>query len=573
MLSFVTSASGRRKILLRLSKRCWIVENVHRPATYLQVVNVSLHHLINLINLTLMRKIDGFIVFIALLTWLVLGSNQAFPQGTNHLSLDISQAKEKISRELYGQFAEHLGHCIYGGIYVGENSTIPNIRGIRKDVLEALQQLKIPVLRWPGGCFADTYHWKDGIGPKKDRPSMVNIHWGGVTEDNSFGTHEFMDLCELLGAQPYVSGNVGSGTVQELSQWVEYMTSNAISPMTNLRKQNGHEAPWKVKYLGVGNEPWGCGGNMRPEYYCDLFRQYGNYCRDYGSNRLVRVAAGPPGDDYVNSETIIKNLVPYMQAFSVHYYTVWPNWENKCKATGFGENDWYPVLRNALKMEEIVSRQSAIMDKYDPQKRVGLFIDEWGTWYEVEQGTNPGFLYQQNSLRDALVAGATLNIFNNHADRVKMANIAQTVNVLQAMVLTKDDQLVKTPSYYVFKLYSVHQDATLVPSVLETARIKVGDGEIPLTSASASIDKNNVLNITLCNLDASHEQQMKIDLKGGSYTKASAQIINGTEINAFNDFGKKEEVNISGFTGFKLKDQSIDLTMPAHAVILIQLSR
>lgn len=504
---------------------------------------------------------------------LFTGAIASLSAQSNHLTLDLSQAKYEISPEIYGHFAEHLGHCIYGGIYVGENSSIPNIRGIRKDVLDALKELKIPVLRWPGGCFADTYHWKDGIGPKKDRPSMVNIHWGGVTEDNSFGTNEFMDLCELLGAQPYISGNIGSGTVQELSQWVEYMTSDAISPMTNLRKQNGHPAPWKVKYLGIGNEPWGCGGNMRPEYYCDLFRQYGNYCRDYGSNHLVRVAAGPYGEDYPSAETILKNLAPFMQGYSIHYYTVWPNWEKKCSATHFDVNDWYPVLKNALKMDDIVSKQSAIMDKYDPQKRIGLFVDEWGTWYEVEPGTNPGFLYQQNSLRDAIVAGLTLNIFNNHAERVKMANIAQTVNVLQAMVLTHDNEMVKTPSYYVFKLYAIHQGATLVPSTLESSKYTLGNTELPLVSASASLDKDNRLNITLCNLDATTDQRLTIDLKGGSFAKADGQIINASKIDAFNDFGKKEEVNIAPFKGFNLETNAVEVTLPAHSVVLVSLSR
>jgi len=500
-------------------------------------------------------------------------SMNSISQTANHISLDLTQAKNKISKEIYGQFAEHLGHCIYGGIFVGEKSTIPNINGIRKDVFEALKEIHVPVLRWPGGCFADTYHWKDGIGPVKDRPTMINIHWGGVTEDNSFGTHEFLNFCELLGSEPYVSGNVGSGTVQELSQWVEYINSDAVSPMTKLRKENGREAPWKMKFLGVGNEPWGCGGNMTPDYYSNLFRQYGNYCRDYGKNRLVRVAAGPTGNDYVNSEIMIKNLAPFMQAFSIHYYTVWPGWNNKGSATEFNESSWYPILKNALVMEEIVTRQSALLDKYNPEKNIGLFVDEWGTWYEVEPGTNPGFLFQQNSLRDALVAASTLNIFNNHCDRVKMANIAQTVNVLQAMVLTKDEQLVKTPSYYVFKMFAVHQDATMVPITLQSVKSASTEENIDLVNASASISKTGELNITACNLDAKKEQLVSIELKGNSYTKLSAEIVTGSKINAFNDFGKPEEVKIIPFTSAKLKNNSIELNIPAHSVVHITLSK
>ena len=500
-------------------------------------------------------------------------SLNAFSQTKNWMVLDLSQAKNKISKEIYGQFAEHLGNCIYGGIFVGEKSTIPNINGLRKDVLEALKEIHVPVLRWPGGCFADTYHWKDGIGPVKDRPTMINIHWGGVTEDNSFGTHEFLNFCEAMGTEPYVSGNVGSGTVQELSQWVEYITSDAVSPMTKLRKENGRDNPWKLTFLGVGNEPWGCGGQMTPDFYSNLFRQYSNYCRDYGKNRLVRVAAGPSGDDYANSEILIKNLAPFMQAFSVHYYTVWPGWNDKGSATDFNESAWYPILRNALRMEEIVTRQSALLDKYNPQKNIGLFVDEWGTWYNVEPGTNPGFLYQQNSLRDALVAASTLNIFNNHCERVKMANIAQTVNVLQAMILTKGELMVKTPSYYVFKMYSVHQEATMVPIAIESLRSSSTEGDIQLINASASIGKNGELNITACNLDASKEQNVSIELKGGNYAKVSSEIITGSKINSINDFGKQEEVKINSFAGVKIKNSIVELALPAHSVVLIILTK
>jgi alpha-L-arabinofuranosidase len=517
------------------------------------------------------KKFTRYPILCSILCWFL--SWNAFSQTGNHMVVDITKAQYKISREIYGHFAEHLGNCIYGGIYVGEKSPIPNIHGIRKDVLEALKEIHVPVLRWPGGCFADTYHWKDGIGPVKERPSMINIHWGGVTEDNSFGTHEFLDFCELLNTQPYVSGNVGSGTVQEMSQWIEYITSDALSPMTKLRKENGRENPWKLKYLGVGNEPWGCGGQMTPDYYSNLFRQYSNYCRDYGKNRLVRVAAGPSGDDYANSEILIKNLAPFMQAFSVHYYTVWPNWNNKGSSIDFNESSWYPILKNALKMEEIVTRQSTLLDKYNPEKSIGLFVDEWGTWYEVEPGTNPGFLYQQNSLRDAIVAASTLNIFNNHCERVKMANIAQTVNVLQAMVLTKGEQIVKTPTYYVFKMFAIHQDAIMVPISLESSRSSSSESDLQLINASVSLGKDGELNITTCNLDAKKEQNLTIEIKGDNYTKILAEIITGSKINSYNDFGKPEEVQINSFDGVKLRNSSIELTLPAHSVVLIKLMK
>ena len=197
----------------------------------------------------------------------------------NRLELKPDNTNIKINKEIYGHFSEHLGTCIYEGIYVGEDSDIPNIDGFRKDVVEAFKELKVPVLRWPGGCFADTYHWKDGIGPKEDRPAIVNVFWGGVTEDNSFGTHEFLNFCELIGTEPYLSINVGTGTVQEAVDWVEYVTSSNKSPMTDLRKENGREEPWDVKYWGIGNENWGCGGDMAPDYYANIFRNYSSYIR------------------------------------------------------------------------------------------------------------------------------------------------------------------------------------------------------------------------------------------------------------------------------------------------------
>jgi len=359
-----------------------------------------------------------------------------------------------IEKYIYGHFAEHLGRCIYEGFWVGQDSPIPNTRGIRNDVVEALRKIKPPVLRWPGGCFADEYHWKDGIGPRERRPARVNTHWGGVTENNHFGTHEFMDLCEQLGADPYICGNVGSGTVQEMAEWVEYITFAGKSEMADLRRQNGREEPWRLPFFGVGNENWGCGGHMRPEYYADLYRRYQTYVRHYSGNRVYKVACGPTGD-YRWTEVLMREAGRWMDGLSLHYYTLPGTWEKKGSATQFDESEWFSTLRNALHMEELIRRHSAIMDRYDPQRRVGLIVDEWGTWYDVEPGTNPGFLYQQNTLRDALVAGIHLNIFNNHAERVKMANIAQTVNVLQAMILTDGPRMIVTPTYHVLRCTSI----------------------------------------------------------------------------------------------------------------------
>jgi alpha-N-arabinofuranosidase len=477
------------------------------------------------------------------------------------------QPGAKIDKAIYGHFAEHLGHCIYGGIYVGDKSDIPNDRGFRTDVVQALKDLSVPLVRWPGGCFADTYHWKDGIGPKSQRPSIVNVHWGGVTEDNSFGTHEFLDFCELIGADAYVNLNVGSGTVQEASEWVEYVTSSNESPMTNLRKKNGREKPWNVKYWAVGNETWGCGGNMRPEYYADLYRNYASFMRAPG---IYKIASGANVEDYHWTEVMMREATRMMNGLSVHYYTVPFNWGNKGSATDFNELVWFTTLQKTLKMDTLVTRHSAIMDKYDPKKRVGLLVDEWGTWYNVEPGTNPGFLFQQNTLRDALVAGINLNIFNNHADRVRMSNIAQMINVLQSVILTKDKEMVLTPTYYVFKLYKVHQDATMLPVEVKCNQYSLENQSLDAVNCSAST-KNGVVSITLCNLDPNNSQQVSFDLPGSNLTKVSGKVVTAGKMNAYNDFGKKAEVTEADFKDVKIVNGKIDAVLPSKSVMLIQL--
>jgi alpha-N-arabinofuranosidase len=441
-----------------------------------------------------------------------------------------------INRHLYGHFAEHLGRCIYGGFYVGEDSAIPNEGGIRLDVVEALRALDIPNLRWPGGCFADEYHWKDGIGPKADRPSMVNTHWGNVEENNHFGTHEFMALCELLGAAPYVNGNVGSGTVREMSEWVEYLTRDGDSPMVRLRKANGRDEQWKVPFWGIGNEAWGCGGNLRAEAYADLARQYATFLKDHGDNKLYRIAAGASDDDLAWTEALLKAVSclgcgrdpkNIFQAISFHYYTVAGTWENKGSATEFGIDDYYRTLSKAQGIERVIRAHSALMDAYDPERKIGLVLDEWGTWWDVEPGTNPGFLYQQNAMRDALVASVHFDVFHRHAERLVMANIAQTVNVLQAMVLTDDeDRLVLTPTYHVFEMNKGHQDAVSVPvhRVEAAAAVPVGDQELDPLSVSASTKDGRAL-VSLSNLALDTDTTVRLDLRGRAITAARARIL------------------------------------------------
>ena len=499
---------------------------------------------------------------------LILISMNLFAQNTLILKQDNSGVK--INKEIYGHFSEHLGTCIYEGIYVGEDSDIPNINGYRKDVVEAFKELKVPVLRWPGGCFADTYHWKDGIGPKEDRPSMVNVFWGGVTEDNSFGTHEFLDFCELIGTEPYLSINVGTGTVQEAVEWVEYVTSANESPMTELRKKNGREKPWNVKYWGIGNENWGCGGDMAPNYYANIFRNYSSYIRGAGFQKVI---CGPSGNDTRWTETILSGMEGKMhlaQGVSLHYYTLpTGDWNTKGSSTDFGEEMWFSTLRNTMYVEDYIKRHLAIMDKYDPEGKVKLIVDEWGTWYDKLPGTKDGFLQQQNTVRDALVAGINLNIFNNHADRISMANIAQIVNVLQAVILTNGPEMVKTPTYYVFKMYNVHQDANLVPVGLQSEKYEYNGESVPALTASAS-EKNGITNITITN--ANPQKAITLNCKPGKdFKSVKGKIVTGTEITDYNDFGKEETVFISDFPVEKTENGELKIDVPAHAVILVQL--
>ncbi|MFM9329584.1 alpha-N-arabinofuranosidase [Paenibacillus mesotrionivorans] len=488
------------------------------------------------------------------------------------LKIDAAKTAGTINRNIYGHFAEHLGRCIYEGIWVGEDSPIPNTKGLRNDVTAALKGLNIPVLRWPGGCFADEYHWMDGIGPKENRPRMVNTHWGGTVENNHFGTHEFMELCEQLGTEPYINGNVGSGTVYEMQQWMEYLTFDGESPMANLRKLNGREEPWKVKYFGVGNESWGCGGNMRPEYYADEYRRYGTYVRNYGDNKVYKIACGASEGDYHWTEVLMREAGRHMHGLSLHYYTLpTGNWQNKGSATEFDSTAWFETLRRTLYMEELLTKHSAIMDKYDPEKRVGLIVDEWGTWYNVEPGTNPGFLYQQNSLRDALVAGINLNLFHQHCDRVQMANIAQTVNVLQAMILTEGEKMVLTPTYHVFEMFKVHQDAELVPVELESPSYTLGAVSIPQLSVSCSRNAEGKLHLSLCNLHHAEAAPVQVKLSGltDAAPELSGRILAHDSLQAHNTFADPEKVKPAAFTALEWKDGVLSATLPPASVAVI----
>ena len=496
--------------------------------------------------------------------------------------INPNQKIAKINKDLYGHFSEHLGRCIYEGIYVGENSKIPNVNGMRCDVVEALKDMGIPVLRWPGGCFADEYHWKDGIGDKSQRKKMINTHWGGVVEDNSFGTHEFMELCRQIGCKTYVNGNLGSGTVQEMSEWVEYMTFNGVSPMADLRKKNGHEQPWKVDFFGVGNENWGCGGNMTPEFYANEYRRYQTYVRNYDPEKPIKkVCCGANVDDYFWTEGVMKTCFShaewahgFMDYLSLHYYVHPEGWEIKGSSTDFDGEVWYKTLNKALHMDELITRHGTIMDKYDPEKKVGMCVDEWGAWYTCEPGTNPGFLYQQNTVRDALIAGITLNIFNKHSDRVKIAALAQMVNVLQSVLLTEGDKMIKTPTYHVMHMYRHHQGAKLLESsVTGIDEIGTDEWKVPKVTESVSKDKDGIITITLNNLSIETAEEVEVQLANGVYKVVEARIVTNSDMHAHNTFEAPEEVTEKDFNDYEVKGENILVKLPVNSVVEMRLQK
>ena len=509
--------------------------------------------------------------FILLFAFLPIGLiAQTSNRGKIIINADLG--KDTISRHIYGHFSEHLGRCIYDGFYVGENNTrIPNTKGVRNDVVQALKELKIPNLRWPGGCFADTYHWKDGIGPKAERPSIVNTWWGGVTEDNSFGTHDFLDMCELLGAEPYLSANVGSGTVQEVADWIQYVNHNGKSPMADLRRKNGRQEPWNVRYWGVGNEAWGCGGNMTPEYYANVYRQYVTFMSGWtNTGRIVRIASGASSGDYKWTEVLMRDIPHHMMdGVALHHYSV-IDWNAKSSATQFSEDQYFTTMKRALEMEELVQRHITVMDKYDPRKRVDLVVDEWGGWYDVEPGTNPGFLYQQNTMRDAMIAATTLNTFNNHCDRVKMANLAQTINVLQAVILTKEDKMLLTPTYPTMKMYNVHQDAVLLPTTIQNCDYVLGKEKLPALSASASRDKNGAVHVSLANIDSKEPKIVTLEFRGMAVVSAEAQVLRSPNLQDYNSFETPNKIQPAPFRQIKKSGSTVEVEIPPFSVVVVE---
>jgi alpha-N-arabinofuranosidase len=485
-----------------------------------------------------------------------------------------------ISRNIQGQFAEHLGRDIYDGIWVGPESTIPNTRGIRKDVVEALKAVKMPVVRWPGGCFADIYNWRDGIGPRDKRPVRKNDWWGGL-ETNAFGTHEFFDFAEQTGADTYVAINMATATPAAMREWMDYLTSKGEDTLARERRANGHAEPFKVGFVGIGNEAWGCGGAQTPEYFSNEYRRFATFFHKNGAtfhmhndNTALRVASGPNNDDTQWMEVVLRNAGPMMDAISLHYYTVWHgDWmqRNEAAATGFKPEAWNEILYQAWRMDGILRDHEAVMDKADPARRIGLFVDEWGTWYAPEPGTEPGHLYQQNTLRDALVAAGTFNIFHAHAARVRMANIAQAVNVLQAMLLTDGDKLAKTPTYYTFAMYVPFQDATVLPVQVTAPLLKAESGSFPAFTVSAARARDGKIHVAVANADKDRGYRLSLDLGGVKARKVSGQILTAAKLDAHNTPGLKEEIAPQPFTGGRIAKDKLLLDIPARAVIVVGL--
>jgi alpha-N-arabinofuranosidase len=490
--------------------------------------------------------VQPVLVSIALLA-VTLAAPSAAAQ-TVELSVDASKTGATINRNLFGQFAEHLGHGIYEGIWVGPNSTIPNTRGIRNDVVAALKTIKVPNVRWPGGCFADEYHWRNGIGPADKRAITLNPNWGGVIEPNTFGTHEFMDFVDQIGADAYISVNVGSGTPREASEWLEYLTTAQQTTLAKERAVNGHPAPYRVGYLGVGNETWGCGGNMTPEYYLSQLKIYSHFVRNFNpaqqdKNQMLKIAVGPGGGgpEWEQwTETIMQAHQQHpwswdMDGLSLHSYTV-VKWPPAFKSMEFGEGEYAQILKTTLEMDDLINKHSAIMDKYDPQKKVALVVDEWGAWYAPLPGSNPGFLVQQNSLRDAILAALNLNIFARHADRVRGANIAQMINVLQAMIMTGKEKMVLTPTYHVFKMYVPFQDATFVPVTFNAGTYTHGDITLPRVDAIAAKDKAGKLWLEVTNVDPNQPVEIALKVAAIAAKSAAGETLTAPEVDSINTF-------------------------------------
>jgi alpha-N-arabinofuranosidase len=514
---------------------------------------------------------------------LVIGANAPLASAQKvELSVDVSKTGVRIDRNIFGQFAEHLGHGIYDGIWVGPDSTIPNTRGIRNDVVQALKAIRIPNVRWPGGCFADEYHWRNGIG--NPRTITLNPNWGGVTESNAFGTSEFMDFLEQIGAEAYISVNVGSGTPREAAEWLEYLTTAQPTTLAKERAANGRPSPYKIGFLGVGNESWDCGGNMTPEYYLSQLKIYSRFVRNFNpeqqdKQQMLKIAVGPGGGEsrWTDwTEAIMKAYQSHtwswdIDGLSMHSYTV-GKWPPSYASVGFGDTEYAQILKLTLEMDDLIAKHSAIMDKYDPQKKIALSVDEWGAWYAPLPGSNPGFLVQQNSMRDAVLAALNLNIFARHADRVRMANIAQMINVLQSMIITDKEKMVLTPTYYIFKMYAPFQDSSFVPVVFDAGTYTQGDIKLPRLDAIAAKDSAGKLWLALTNVDPNQPAEIEVNLTGLNVRSASGETLTAPKVDSVNSFEAPKTV-VPKTVSVKAQSGKLALRLEPKSVTVISVEQ
>ena len=513
---------------------------------------------------------------------LILGNTGAYaaaPDSTPvELTIEAGQPGARIERDVFGQFAEHLGTGIYGGIWVGRDSPIRNVRGIRSDVVAALRALHVPNVRWPGGCFADEYHWRDGVGPT--RKSTVNTNWGGALEPNTFGTDEYMDFIAQIGSEAYVSVNVGSGSVREAADWIEYMTADPASTAGRERAANGHPAPYRVKFLGIGNESWGCGGAFTPDAYVTEMRRYSRFVHNYnpaqtGEAAMRRIAVGADGakSDYI--EAVMQAWHDRVWAWdiegvSLHSYTS-AGWPPAHPSTHFGPDEYALLLADTLHMEDLIRADSALMDRYDPQRKVALAVDEWGIWLAPLPGSRAGFLVQQNSLRDALLAALNLDIFARHAERVRMANIAQMENVLQAMILTDGARMVLTPTYHIFRMYVPFQDAAVLPARIDAGQFHQGAATLPRVDVMAARETDGTTAVALVNLDPDHPVTVRAHLAGTHAHAARAEQLTAPQVDAINTFAEPETV-LPRAVAPRVTDGSVLLTLPPKSVSVVQIN-
>jgi len=481
------------------------------------------------------------------------------------ITVRLDDSLGTISPMLYGHFAEHLGECIYGGIWVGEDSPIPNTHGIRNDTATALRRLRAPVIRWPGGCFADDYHWRDGVGPRKNRPTRLNTWWRGI-EPNSFGTHEFIGLCRQTGAEPYICLNVGSGTPEEAAAWLEYCNCALPTTRAQQRAADGSPQPFGVRYWGVGNENWGCGGRFDPDDYAREYRRFACYLRGRSSSPIELVACGHTTPDW--NRRFLETLGDFgmLDHLSIHRYY------NCGHATEFTDTEYYNLFPRALQVEQdIVEAAAAIALLNRTGRKIGVAVDEWGVWHpeaRVENG-----LFQPNTLRDALVAAAVLDVFNRHADKVTMANIAQTVNVLQCVVQTQEEKMWLTPTYHVFTLYKQHMGKAAVRVDLDgvpTVEARRADGaavQLPVVSASASLDAaKGQCAVTLANLHLAEPLDVAITLRGGKVGKVAARILTARNVRDHNGPDAPNRVRPRRLA-LAARGSTLRATIPPHTLV------